>query len=118
MSADTTTGMLITKRRDGQPGNEYRVAWAQNIGGIMDEPNYPPSMQHPILNRKLVRDIFAKSEVHFTEAKALVEASAIEGACRGTEYGIVKFDFSSLYFPASERRRKRRSFRRRSEQRA
>ena len=118
MSADDTTGIMITKRRDGQPGNEYRVAWAQAIENIELEPDYP-SMAQPALNRESVRTLFAKSQVFFREEDALTAASRIESRWEGgTEYGIKKFDFSTLYFPASDRKRQRRQFRRRMEQRA
>lgn len=116
MSADNTIGILITRRRDGNAGNEYRVAHVQSIENMEYEPLDYPSVDHPLLNREWVRRLFGKSPVFLDLEDAFRLAKRLEKEAEYVEYGIRLLDFNQLYFPASDRKRQRRHFGRRYQQ--
>lgn len=107
MSADNTIGILITRRRDGQKGQEYRVAHAQAIENIEYQPDYP-SAAHPVLNREYARSLFGSSKMFLNKDDAYREATRLYDAVGDVEYGIRELDYAAVYFPASDRKRKRR----------
>lgn len=115
MSVDTTIGILVTCRRDGQPGQEFRVAHVRAIETISDEPDYP-STQNPVLNRERVRQCFAGSQMFTDREQALEAANRLLQKKGGyVEYGICELDYSNLHFPASNRTRRRRRHQRREQ---
>lgn len=113
MSADNTIGILVNRRRDGQEGQEYRVAEAQAIENIYYEADYP-SADRKVFNREWVRELFSKAPFFHQMENANRYAQRmlrrIEGAGGIVEYGVRIFDHSDTYFPASDRKRLRRRF--------
>jgi hypothetical protein len=109
MSADNTIGILVTRRRDGQHGLEFRVAHAKAIETIEEDSDYP-SKDSAVFNRERVRALFMSSPVFFSIEEAFLLAWKLEEKIGYVEYGIRKLDYSRVYFPASNRKRKRRWF--------
>lgn len=111
MSADNTIGILITKRSDGQPGQEYRVGYAQAIENAWEEPDYPGDKSS--MHRATVRRIWAKSPV-YTDAGVARKAAVVMEVQQGyVEYGIVVYDHPNLFFPASPAKSRRNRMKRR-----
>jgi hypothetical protein len=115
MSADNTIGILITRRRDGQEGNEYRVAHVQAVENIEMNPDYP-SADHPVLHRENVRRLVGRSSFFYSIEEANRTAELMEGCAGFVEHGIRVLDFASVFFPASDRKRRQRLHRRRGKQ--
>lgn len=111
MSADNTIGILITRHRKGNEGNEeeYRVAHAQAIEDIYSQPDYP-SVSNPVINRKHVREIFGGSHVFHSMKEAISAAERLKKIIGYVEYGICTLDHHEVCFPASDRKRRRRRF--------
>lgn len=107
MSAHNAIAVLITCRRDGKPGCEYRVARVIALENVTRDPDYP-SADSPILNRQVVRNYFEACEVLYDSAEARQAALKLEEEHEFVEYGIVELDYSPICFPASERGKKRR----------
>jgi hypothetical protein len=110
MSTDNTIAILATRRRDGQPGLEFRVAEVMAIENIWHQPDYP-SVDRPVLNREMVRGNFRKSNVFYNEEDARSAAKEMEKTIEFVEYGIKYFEFANTFFPASDsmvRRRRNR----------
>lgn len=107
MSADNTVAVLITKARKGD-GVEVRVAHVQALENIKYEPDYP-SGKYRVLNRRWVRALFARARIFFNDVEAAWSyAESVEREVGYVEYGVEQFDFSNIYFPASDRKRSRR----------
>ncbi len=104
MSADNTIAILVTRRRDGKPGSEFRVAHVMAVDNNWNQPDYPyPSKDHrAVFNREMVRANFSNSEVFYTKEEALKSAQELEKKIEIVEYGIRWFDFSAISFPASD----------------
>ena len=111
MSADNGVYILITWRCKGKRckgKKEYRVARAECIDNLTDNPDYPPHRAVQI-NLDATLSIFGKSRV-FTDRK-LAEGYAVAlldrqcengGVC---EYGIVRLNYPTIQFPKSQHRK-------------
>ena len=107
MSTDNTIAVLVTRRRDGKPGNEYRVAHVMALENIRFHRDYPSAV-NPVLNREMILSIFGDCQVYYDPVEAREVASKMEEGHDFVEYGIEELDYSKLHFPATERKRKRR----------
>ncbi|HUC96555.1 MAG TPA: hypothetical protein VMR16_02715 [Candidatus Saccharimonadales bacterium] len=114
MSADNTIGILVTRNRKGN-GLEFRVAHVHAIENLEYDPDYPANPK-PVLSRKYARLLFGSAPYFTDEAAAWRYALKLEAKIERevgfpVEYGVERLDFSAVYFPASDRKRKRRGFR-------
>lgn len=115
MSADNTIIVLETQGQNGT--RQYRVAHVQNAENLHEEPNYPPHA--PVLNREAALDFFGGCYFFTDPGIAQREAEGmlaeIEGDGGYVEYGICYEEHPAIFFPATDRKRKRRQrrFRRR-----
>ena len=110
MSADNTIGILVTRNRKGE-GLEFRVAHVQAIENLTWGPDYP-SGPNPALNREYARLLFGDAPYFTEEAAAWRYAFKLERKILADfgilEYGVKRLDFGQVFFPASDRKRKRR----------
>lgn len=106
MSADNTIGILITRRRDGDEGQEYRVAHVQAIDNLWYKPDYP-SVAQPVLNRHHTLLQFADASVFKEAEAAMYAAMCLEQDVGYVEYGIRLLNYTAIYFPAPNRKRPR-----------
>jgi hypothetical protein len=114
MSADNTIGILVTRNRKGE-GLEFRVAHVQAIENLEYEPDYPAGPK-PVLSREYARLLFGRAPYFTDEAAAWRYAHKLEAKIErefglSVEYGIRCLNFRAIFFPASDRKRKRRGFR-------
>lgn len=107
MSADNTIVVLGTKRKDGQPGMEYRVAEIQAAENLTYQPDYPPTK--PVLNRWHLLIIFNGKRVILDKLEALETAQKLEKESGYVEYGISFWEYPEVFFPATDAKRRRRA---------
>lgn len=110
MSADDTVLVLKTKGKHG--ALEYRVAHVQAVENLTDGADYPKA--GPQLNRRWALDAFRGAKAFADQAEALKEATRIDRAWGGTEYGIRLLDLSRLHFPSTDRKLRARRWMRRA----
>ena len=73
MSADNTVVILVTRRRDGRVGQEYRVAHCQAIENLWFSPDYP-SEARPEVNREWLRSLCGEVDFLHSAEEALRQA--------------------------------------------
>lgn len=114
MSADNTVIVLKTKGKNGNDA-EYRVARVQCAENMAWEADYP-SRDNPRLNRQWVLDTF-NGRVFTSANEALKQATRIKREATEVEYDVHMHDYSDVFFPATDRKRRQRRFVRQSGQR-
>ncbi len=107
MSTGKAIVILVTRRRGNEQGLEYRVARVMATEDITSQPDYPPPA--PVFACQYVRETFAKSTLMFEEEHARAYAANLEQDPGFTEYNIWIYDFSKVFFPASNSRRLQRA---------
>lgn len=99
MSADNGVYILATSRGRGK--REYRVAHAQAIDNLTDEPDYP--LHNPQLSEDYAVGLFGKCRVftdqRIAEGYAIRMLEEIEQGSGVCEYGIVQLNHPTVRFP-------------------
>lgn len=110
MSAENYYQVLITRARHGRTGVECRVLYGQ-YNSMAPKCDFPP--ERPRINRKEAIGSAAHEPVfaNIDAAKRCAEEMDCEYE---TEHGIQVDDLRRVFFPASDRKRRRRRFFRRS----
>jgi hypothetical protein len=103
--SETMVALLVTRRRDGRSGFEFRVARVAASATITDNIDYPPL--EPAFSREVVRALFAGAQLFRSEIAARNFARRLQER-RGIVLELKVFDYSKVFFPASDGKRARR----------